>query len=82
MATHFSILSWRIPRTEEPARLQSMGPQSDRKEHAHKEGRISAGEAVDGYSLTTHERRSHTPSPGLSLLSVECDCLLHPEGEL
>ena len=27
MATHSSILSWRIPWTEEPGRLQSMGPQ-------------------------------------------------------
>ena len=25
MATHYSILAWRIPRTEEPGRLQSMG---------------------------------------------------------
>ena len=25
MATHFSILVWRIPRTEEPGGLQSMG---------------------------------------------------------
>jgi len=28
MATHSSILVWRIPRTEEPGRLQSMGSQS------------------------------------------------------
>ena len=27
MATHSSILSWRIPWTEESGRLQSMGPQ-------------------------------------------------------
>ena len=27
MATHSSILPWRIPRTEEPGGLQSMGPQ-------------------------------------------------------
>ena len=27
MATHFSILAWRIPWTEEPSRLQSMGLQ-------------------------------------------------------
>ena len=27
MATHSSILAWRIPRTEEPGGLQSMGPQ-------------------------------------------------------
>ena len=28
MAIHFSILAWRIPRTEEPDRLQSIGLQS------------------------------------------------------
>ena len=27
MATHSSILAWRIPRREEPGRLQSMGSQ-------------------------------------------------------
>ena len=27
MATHFSILAWEIPQTEEPGRLQSMGSQ-------------------------------------------------------
>ena len=26
MATHSSILAWRIPQTEEPGELQSMGP--------------------------------------------------------
>ena len=28
MATHSSILAWKIPRTEEPGRLQPMGSQS------------------------------------------------------
>ena len=28
MATHSSMLTWRIPWTEEPGRLQSMGSQS------------------------------------------------------
>ena len=28
MAAHSSILAWRIPRTEEPSGLQSMGSQS------------------------------------------------------
>ena len=28
IATHSSILAWRIPWTEEPSRLQSMGSQS------------------------------------------------------
>ena len=27
MATHFCILAWEIPSTEEPVRLQSMGSQ-------------------------------------------------------
>ena len=27
MATYYSILAWRIPRTEEPSGLQSMGSQ-------------------------------------------------------
>ena len=27
MATHSSILAWKIPRTEEPGRLQHMGSQ-------------------------------------------------------
>ena len=27
MATHSSTLAWKIPRAEEPGRLQSMGPQ-------------------------------------------------------
>ena len=27
MATHFSIVAWKIPRTEGPGRLQSMGSQ-------------------------------------------------------
>ena len=26
-ATYFSILAWKIPQTEEPDELQSMGPQ-------------------------------------------------------
>ena len=27
MATYSSIFAWKIPRTQEPGRLQSMGPQ-------------------------------------------------------
>ena len=29
MVTHFNILAWEIPRTEEPGRLQSMGWQKE-----------------------------------------------------
>ena len=32
MVTHSSVLAWRIPRTEEPGGLQSMGSQPDMTE--------------------------------------------------
>ena len=32
IATHSSILAWRIPLTEEPGRLQSMGSQRARQD--------------------------------------------------
>ena len=32
MATHSSILAWKIPRTEEPGGLQSMGSQRVRRD--------------------------------------------------
>ena len=35
MATHSSILAWRVPRTEEPGGLQSMGPQRVRQDWVH-----------------------------------------------
>ena len=37
MATHSSILAWRIPRTEEPGRLQSVGSQRVRHDIATKQ---------------------------------------------
>ena len=35
MATHSSIIAWKIPWTEEPGRLQSMGSQRVRHDLAH-----------------------------------------------
>ena len=34
MATHFSILAWRIPWTEKPGRLRSMGSQRVRHDQS------------------------------------------------
>ena len=34
MVTHFNILAWRIPWTEEPGRLQSAGSQGVRRARA------------------------------------------------
>ena len=39
MATHSSILGWEIPRTEEPAGLQSMGSQRVEVEQLIKQAR-------------------------------------------
>ena len=35
MATHSSIIAWKIPWTEEPGRLQSMGSQRVKHDLAH-----------------------------------------------
>ena len=35
MVTHSSILAWKIPWTEEPGRLQSMGSQREMTERFH-----------------------------------------------
>ena len=51
MATHFSILAWKIPWTEEPGRLQSMGSQrvrlSDFTFTFHFLRRLEAAIAID-----------------------------------
>ena len=42
MATHSSILAWRIPRTEKAGGLQSMGLQRvDTTKHIHMHGKLS-----------------------------------------
>ena len=46
MATHSNILAWRIPQTEEPGRLQSMG--SQRIEH--------------NWATNTHSNQTHLPA--------------------
>ena len=40
MATHSSILAWRIPRTQEPGRLQSMGSQRVRHDSVTKHSTV------------------------------------------
>ena len=46
MATQSSILAWRIPWTEEPGELKSMGPQRVRRhratKHAHMTGHLTS----------------------------------------
>ena len=52
MATHSSILAWRIPWTEEPGGLQSMGLQRvghDRYAHTTQ---VQAGQKINNYQIT------------------------------
>ena len=49
MATHSSILAWRIPWTEKPDKLQSIGPQRVGPDWATNTSRIL--ELSDSYSL-------------------------------
>ena len=45
MATHSSILAWRIPQTEEPGRLQSTGSQRIRHDGSDLAAVAAAGTA-------------------------------------
>ena len=49
MTTHSSILAWRIPWTEEPGRLQSVGSQSQAEQMTHTYTHIH----VKGLHITT-----------------------------
>ena len=56
MATHSSIPAWRIPQTEEPGGLQSMGSQSRTQlsnSHFHFQPTEQEGPKGPGHQLTT-----------------------------
>ena len=56
MATHSSVLAWRIPWTEEPGGLQSMGSQSVRHDRV-----------TDTYTPDTHVTLTYTPDTRVTL---------------
>ena len=78
MATHSSILAWKIPWTEEPGRLQSMGPQRVRHNWAtsltHKNWQLHTLGLLFSHSVMSDTFRPHelqharlpypSPSPG------------------
>ena len=49
MATHSNILAWRIPRTEETGRLQSMGSQRVRHDRVTKQAGKEKNSSSRGY---------------------------------
>ena len=58
MATHSSILAWKIPWTEEPGRLQSMGSQ-----------RVGLSDYTFTFKMTLYIQRIHALSISRFLLS-------------
>ena len=59
MAIHSSVLAWKIPQTEEPCRLQSMG--SDTTEHSPHSGHCTHTHST--HIHTDHGHTSHTCMP-------------------
>ena len=65
MATHLSILAWRIPWTEEPGRLQSLGLQRVGNNLATKHNAAAAAAAKSlqsGRTFQPHRREPIRPS--------------------
>ena len=70
MATHSSILAWRIPWTEKPGGLQSMGSQkSDTTERLNNNSKLSQGMLLTFRSSSSHStfHRYHTCMPSQSI---------------
>ena len=56
MATHSSILVWRIPWTEDPGRLQSMGSQRIRHNWASNITTISQKVQTSSYNINKYQK--------------------------
>ena len=74
MATHSSILAWRIPWTEEPGRLQSIGSQRARQDWVTKHSTLLYGLEVINHGLQNHpfSPRTKFPWPHLLLWTELC----------
>ena len=62
MATHSSILAWRIPWIEEPGRLQSMGSQSVRHDGTHPCTPHSEGRGHEAMQRADRQQRGKKPT--------------------
>ena len=68
MATHLSILAWRIPWTEEPDRLQSMGARG----RGHEEGGSAYAKVRLSLRSPSGNSWASTPKTRVCLLSALC----------
>ena len=56
MATHSSILTWEVPQTEEPGRLQPTGSEKSRTQHSNRDLSSEIPEAAE---ITTHMNENY-----------------------
>ena len=77
MATHSHILAWRIPWTEEPARLQSMGSQIVRYDWVTNTFTFNIQTTADSL-LLTWQRREGNPLKSLLTRALILECLSRP----
>ena len=61
MATHSSVLAWKIPWTEEPGRLHSIGSQKVRHDQAHTLNAQYGTGKIGGMKLTSRLVRRIRP---------------------
>ena len=70
MATHSSTPAWRIPWTEEPGRLQSMGSQRVRYDWAHSHTPVKCGVGGDISQIDNQKRGERNGNNSSSSFSL------------
>ena len=76
MATHSSILAWRIPWMEEPGGLQSMGSQSRTRQSDFTFTFYNFHDALEN-ETNWSETQSSVPDFGVQLLFKSCRCSIN-----
>ena len=81
MATHSSILAWKIPWTEEPGNLQTMGRKGlDRTEHGFPAGSVGKESACNSGDPGLMPGSGRSPAGGDGN-SLQYSCLKNPHGQ-
>ena len=75
MATHYSVLAWKIPLTEEPVRLQSIGWQRAKREKGRNSSEVTASQCQAGPRST----KGMGSSPGTCPKTLEGPHLESPK---
>ena len=71
MATHFSVLAWEIPWTEEPGSLQSMGSQKSQTQLSNWAYSMHALRIKPALGIGEKDENEQGTDPALKNLTVE-----------